>query len=362
MEPKIIQKEAMVIAGVAGSGDETAKAWEAFMKISQIHPLTNQVKDGAEGYEVRLYPNQGTEKVYVGQRVSGSDIPAEYKIFSLPAATYAEFEICPAKGYESSNDAMSKWLETNAAVYKQGEIEGMKYAVEVYDQRYKGEKDPKSVVGIWIPVVPVATEDLSNNMFQMILGPLEEISGRIEEFTGAAVSKKVLQGKEDILAAKNPEKVALWMKKVIDRLDSLDDAKTCKKIMAACGRNCNKVNSKDTEEARQMRLQCKSEEDYLEKFLQPPGKGVRNERSGNTLIQYYTPQEYGQANFGHGIRCYCSLVNMLPEGVNVSPTYCQCSRAFVQAHWETVLGRPVKVELGPTAISGSHECKFMIHL
>lgn len=358
MEPKIIQKEAMMIAGVAGSGDETAKAWETFMKISQMHPLANRVQDGTEGYEVRLYPADGTGKVFVGVRVKTADIAAEYKVFRLPAATCAEFEIYPAKGYESSNDVMSKWLEANAAVYKQGDIDGLKYAVEIYDARYKGEKDPKSVVGIWIPLVPSTGFD----MFQMILGPLEEISGRIEEFTGAEVSKKVLSGKEETIAAKNPLKVALWVKEVIDRLDTLAGKQTCEKIMAACGRNCNMVNHKETEDCREMRRACATEEECLGKFLKSPAVGVRYERQGKKLIQYYTPQEYGKTKFGHGIRCYCSLVNMLPEGVNASPTYCQCSRAFVQAHWEAVLGRPVKVELGPTAISGSDECKFIIHL
>jgi predicted transcriptional regulator YdeE len=125
------------------------------MKISKIRPLANIVEDGAEGYEVRLYSDAGTNKVHVGQRVSGTDIPAEYKIYRLPAATYAEFEVYPAKGYESRNDEMSKWLEANSTIYRQGNIEGMKYAVEVYDGRLKGEKDPKSVVGIWIPLVPV---------------------------------------------------------------------------------------------------------------------------------------------------------------------------------------------------------------
>jgi predicted transcriptional regulator YdeE len=155
MNPRIIRKDAMIIAGVAGSGDETAKAWEAFMKINKIHPLGNRVEDGTEGYEVRLYSDSGMSKVHVGQRVSGQDIPAEYKVYRLPASAYAEFEVSSARGYESGNDAMSKWLDTNASKYKQGNIGGMKYAVEVYDGRYKGEKDPKSVVGIWIPLILV---------------------------------------------------------------------------------------------------------------------------------------------------------------------------------------------------------------
>ena len=129
--------------------------------------------------------------------------------------------------------------------------------------------------------------------------------------------------------------------------------------MTACGRFCNTVNSKYMEEMKDMRDLCATEEDFIEKFLIPPapGNGARYERDGKTLIQYYTPGKYKK-----GLRCYCSLINMLPKDVNASPTYCQCSRAFVQVHWEGVFGRPVKVELGETGITGSEECKFIIHL
>ncbi len=357
MKSRIIKKEAFLIAGVPGSGDETAKVWETYMKLEKVSPLKNQV--GEVGYEVRMYPADGPGKIHIGVQVKDANVPKEYKLFFVPAATYAEFEIYPAKGYNSSNAVMSKWLEDNAGKYKEALLDGMHYGIEVYDQRFKGSDNPESVVGFLEPLEPAVPE---SQMLQMILGPLEEISGRIKQFAGAEVSNKVLKGKDEMLAAKDPVKGALWMKDAIDRLDALTDKTTREKIMTACGRSCNMMNHKDTEELKEMRRLCATEEEFLEKFIQPPGQGARNERDGNTLIQYYTPREYGKGKYGKGIRCYCSLIGALPESVNASPTYCQCSRAFVQAHWEAVLGRPVKVELGKTAISGADECKFIIHL
>ncbi len=359
MKPRIFNKEAFIIAGVAGSGDETAKVWETYMKLEKVSPIKNQV--GEEGYEVRMYPAEGPGKVHVGVQVKDTSIPREYKLFFIPAATYAEFEIYPAKGYESSNAEMSKWLEDNVGSYREELLDGMHYAIEVYDKRFKGNNNPESVVPIWVPIEkidPKSTPDFTD----MIAGPLQELGGRIEEFAGIEIREKVMEGSDELLSAAEPLKTALWMKNVLDRLDSLTDEETGKKIMTACGRSCQAANNKDTEEAREMRQACATEKEYLEKFLQPPGNGVRYERDGNNLIQYYTPHQYGMSKYGKGIRCYCSLVQALPEGVNASPTYCQCSRAFVQAHWEAVLGHPVKVELGPTAISGADECKFVIHL
>ena len=352
MEPKIIEKEAFLLAGVAGSGDETAKVWQTYMKLEKMNPLKNQV--GEEGYEVRMYPGgEGTGKIHVGVRVKDSSVPKEYKLFFVPAATYAEFEIYSAKGYESSNAEMSKWLEDNVATYRPALLDGMHYGIEVYDERFKGNDNPESVVGILEPIVKV---DPGFDIMRMVTGPLEEFAGRIEQFAGADVSRKVMQGKDEMLAVRDPVKGSLWMKEALDRLDSLADIDTCQQIMTACGRSCNTVNHKDTEETRQLRLMCASEEDFLA-MTDPPGNGVRYERDGNTLIQYYTPGKYRK-----GLRCYCSLINSLPEGVNASPAYCQCARAFTEQHWEYVLGRPVKVELGKTAITGADECKFIIHL
>ena len=352
MKPKIITKEAFLIAGVPGSGDETAKVWQTYMKLEKVSPLKNQV--GEAGYEVRMYPAEGPGKIFVGVQVKNASIPKEYQVFYVPAATYAEFEIYPAKGYESSNAEMSKWLEDNASAYRQAQVNGMHYGIEVYDKRFKGNDNPESVVGFWEPIVPVTGEF---DPAQFILGPLSEFCGRIEEFAGKAVSKKVLKGKDEMLAAKDPVKGSVWMKEAIDRLDTLTDKKTRVEIMTACGKSCNAHNDKDNNELKQMRDFCATEEEFLEKFIQPPGNGARNERRGNLLIQHYTPSKYRK-----GLRCYCSLVNMLPEGVNASPTYCQCSRAFVQVLWEAVLERPLKVELGKTAIMGADECQFIIHL
>ncbi|MDI6869653.1 MAG: hypothetical protein QMD88_08800 [Coprothermobacterota bacterium] len=61
------------------------------------------------------------------------------------------------------------------------------------------------------------------------------------------------------------------------------------------------------------------------------------------------------------MKCYCSLVNDLPKGENISITYCNCSRGFVKNFWESVLGKPVMVDLICSAISGEEECRFAIH-
>jgi len=188
-------------------------------------------------------------------------------------------------------------------------------------------------------------------------GQIEEIGGRIEQFAGAAVSKKVMEGSDKASAASSPETVALWVKEAIDKLDAKIPPEMREQIMTTCGHNCIARNSRPMEAAKARRKKFSDEKTFLNAEINKPPKGFRFEKKGNVLIQYYTPH-----TFGRGMRCYCALMRALPEGVTASPTYCHCSRGFVEKYWEGILGRKVKVELGKTAISGADECQFTIHL
>ena len=184
-----------------------------------------------------------------------------------------------------------------------------------------------------------------------------EIVKQIKRFAGSEVSKKVMKGQEETIAAKDQVKGALWMKEAIDRLDASTTPEKRQQIMTACGHACLVMNIKGMEASKEVRRKCATEEEFLNIELNAQPDITRFERNGDILYWYYTPRKIGK-----GIRCFCPLLSMLPEGVNASPTYCQCSRAFVQAYWEGILGRPIKVEVGETSINGANECKFIIHL
>jgi predicted hydrocarbon binding protein len=52
----------------------------------------------------------------------------------------------------------------------------------------------------------------------------------------------------------------------------------------------------------------------------------------------------------------------LKKNCQMSPTYCLCSRGFVQKYWEGIVGKPLTVELLESCLTGARECKFAIHL
>ncbi len=188
-------------------------------------------------------------------------------------------------------------------------------------------------------------------------GQIEEFGGRVEEFAGKKAREKVMAGSEPAAKTKDRREAALWMKEAVDRLDKCTTPEKCKKIMTACGHSCIAHNKGLANGLKNRRLKHKTEEDFLKAEIKKPVNGIRLELKGKTLTQYYTPRTYSTPR-----RCFCGLMAALPDGVNVSPTYCQCSRGFVEKYWEGALGRPVKAEVIETCLAGADECKFTIHL
>lgn len=148
VNPKIIKRGGILVAGVCGGGDETGKVWEAFEKLSRETPLDGVLS--RNGYEVRIFDGEKC-RVHVGYPVSGKEVAPEYMMLELPPSKYASFEVYVANGYDSENNAMNEWLLTNAEGYSQRLLNGAYYCVEYYDERFNGD-ETGSIVEIWVPV------------------------------------------------------------------------------------------------------------------------------------------------------------------------------------------------------------------
>lgn len=148
LKPKIIKQKALLIAGIAESGDKTWEAWNKLEQLGEKFPLTNKLDSNS--YEIRTYEEQNS-RVHVGSAVASHNVDPAYTLFSLPAPTYASFEIYVEAGYESENESMNQWLATNEEGYKEKLLGNAHYCVEFYDERFRGSESG-SIVEIWIPV------------------------------------------------------------------------------------------------------------------------------------------------------------------------------------------------------------------
>lgn len=185
-------------------------------------------------------------------------------------------------------------------------------------------------------------------------GAIREMEEIIDRFAGETIMKKVMLGSEEMTEQMDgSEEIARWVKGAMDRLDALVDERTRVQIMENCGYKCAEMNHGAIDEAVARRRKFKNVDEFLEAEQRNPTKGTRLVREGDVLYQFYMPQSLG-------VRCFCSLVNAT-EG-KMSLTYCHCSKGFVKKLWESVLERPVKVELIQSVVSGAEECKFAIYL
>lgn len=148
LNPNIIKRGAMRIAGVSGDGNKTAEVWQALEELTERVALDN--KRSEDGYEIRFYQD-GRSIVHVGYLIEDGEIPAGYAVEKLPASQYASFDVYVANGYGSENDAMNEWLRTNQAGYRERMLGDRHYVVERYDERFQGE-EAGSIVEIWVPI------------------------------------------------------------------------------------------------------------------------------------------------------------------------------------------------------------------
>ncbi len=149
LNPKIIKRDSILIAGTQGDGNNTWEVWNAFEQLMNEKPLSNTLSKN--GYEIRLYRNNICT-VHVGYPVQNKEVASAYSVFELPASKYASFDIYVSNGYESENNAMNEWLETNNEGYSERLFHhNTNYCVEYYDERFNGN-ETNSIVEIWIPI------------------------------------------------------------------------------------------------------------------------------------------------------------------------------------------------------------------
>ena len=156
MNPSIISRGTLKIAGVSGDGSGTMQLWQSYERLAESGGPSGKLSNN--GYEIRIYePDESRCDCHVGVEVSGGSDDPRWSLVALPASLYASFTVFVSKGYDSENATMDMWLRDHSQEYRQRELNGRPYIVECYDERFDGTK-AGSVVEIWIPVVKVNTK------------------------------------------------------------------------------------------------------------------------------------------------------------------------------------------------------------
>ena len=153
MQPKIISREMLCITGLTGDGTKTNVIWNDFDRLYGAHPFS---KASEEGYEIRFFNGEKPiipgKDIHVGFLATNEQNVQPFTPLVLPATEYAVFDVHVAKGYDSSNTMIDKWLEDNKALFGQRWLDGTYFVVECYNDKFKGSDTPDSIVELWIPI------------------------------------------------------------------------------------------------------------------------------------------------------------------------------------------------------------------
>ena len=167
MEVKIVEKDRMLLVGFSFFGDpfktsvgwteenEIGRLWVRFMAFMESQGERIQhIKEHEVSYEVHIEhadtQEKGEYEVFVGFEVTQlEDVPVELLGKVLPPTAYAVFTL---QGEEITSDwhqmIHRDWLPGS------GYQIAYDYAIERYDQRFKGlDKIAESVLDVYIPVV-----------------------------------------------------------------------------------------------------------------------------------------------------------------------------------------------------------------
>jgi len=165
MQPKIIKKDTLYITGLTGDGAKTGEVWNDLDSQYNKNPFP---KADENGYEIRFWNKEKSGKdVHVGFLTESEYQTGDFTTITVPPTEYAVFDVYVAKGYDSGNAEMDKWLEDNSLRLKCRDIDGNGFIVEHYNEKFKDGNKPDSIVEFWVPFyrfcqscfMPMTTED-----------------------------------------------------------------------------------------------------------------------------------------------------------------------------------------------------------
>ena len=145
-------------------------------------------------------------------------------------------------------------------------------------------------------------------------------------------------GQEDQMAQKK-KFIHEWILNLMENMDEHLDEDAKIKLLEECGRACAESHAKA--EA----LKHKGDLDgWLGMFKKWVGsENVQKEENAVRVI--YS-------------KCLCPLVQDHPP--LMSKTYCNCSRGWLMETFETVMEKPVKVEMEDSIMQGGKQCRFLV--
>ena len=133
-----------------------------------------------------------------------------------------------------------------------------------------------------------------------------------------------------------------WVKNLIESMDVHLDEGTRMRVMESCGRACARRGPASVAEEHRGDL-----DGWLATLAKWHGGKEYVQRDGD-VVYLICPE------------CFCTLVKDGPA--RLPDTFCACTRGWMKEVFETVVGKPVEVDVVETIKRGGQQCRFTIKL
>jgi hypothetical protein len=174
---------------------------------------------------------------------------------------------------------------------------------------------------------------------------VETFRGSVESSLEGTARDELLQACETYSMQTTPQQKARCIHGMMDVLDREVDEETRREIMEAGGRRC--IGASTLEKAHRLQKEAHDLDDLLVRLNDAHIGGGHLLLKGSVIHATYDS-------------CYCGAVKKTK--VPFSATYCQCSCGWYRQLFETLLDRPVEVELVGSIIQGDECCQFLIRI
>jgi predicted hydrocarbon binding protein len=167
----------------------------------------------------------------------------------------------------------------------------------------------------------------------------------VDRWVEGAARDELARACQAYAALTTPQQKTRGIQEMMVVLDRSIDEPARWAIMEACGRAC--ISASTLQKARHLQKEAQNLDDLLDRLNQVHIGGGHLRREGEIIYAAYD-------------RCYCGSVSKTRQSFSV--TYCHCSCGWYRQLFETLLCKPVQVELLGSIIQGDERCQFLIRL
>jgi predicted ArsR family transcriptional regulator len=174
---------------------------------------------------------------------------------------------------------------------------------------------------------------------------IQRFAKSLSTHVGQGVDEQLLQNHPKYDTLTTPSQTSKWIAVLMNDLDAQLGEDLVRQVMEDCGKEC--IGQSILTRAKQLKQQATDLDDLLERLNQVHIGGGLLHREGDKIFAAYTS-------------CYCGSVSKTRQPISTS--YCQCSCGWYKQLFESILEKPVRVELVDSIIHGADACKFVIYI